>query len=138
MAKSKIFVYGTLMKDFRNYNIYLKNKATSIAKAYIYGKLYHLGNRNCPAIIDGTDKVYGQVIEFDDDEKHSILNKIDKFEKYFFDSDEIIYERTKVLVHYMNDTVEELSYYRFVDKEKLSQENAQYIPSGDWGSFRDS
>lgn len=123
------------MESYRNYNRYLKDRVTSIARAYIYGELYHLETHDCPAIIDGCDKVYGQVIVFTDDELHTVLNQIDEFEKYFFDSDEIIYERTAVEVHYLDNSTERLSFYKFINKEILVQEDAKYISSGDWGEY---
>jgi len=138
MPESKIFVYGTLMENFRNYEIYLKGKTISISKAYIYGQLYHLGAHDCPAIVDGKDKVYGQVIRFYDDEANTVLNQIDKFEKYFFDGDDIIYERVPVKVYYMDETIEELSFYKFKNKNRLEKEAAEYVSSGDWKAFKHS
>jgi gamma-glutamylcyclotransferase (GGCT)/AIG2-like uncharacterized protein YtfP len=135
MLESKIFVYGTLMECFKNYNIYLRKNVKSINKAYIYGELYHLGMRNCPAIVEGKDKVYGEVITFRDDDQRSVLNKIDEFEKYFFDSNEIIYVRTDVEVYYLNNTKEKLSFYKFINKDLLIDEKGIYIKSGDWKEY---
>jgi gamma-glutamylcyclotransferase (GGCT)/AIG2-like uncharacterized protein YtfP len=135
MLETKIFVYGTLMQNFRNYNKYLKGKITSIAPAYIYGKLYHLGIHDCPAIIDGTDKVYGQVLSFNDDSNQSILNSVDRFEKYFFDSGEIIYERKSVDVHYLDNSIERLSFYKLTNIDVLKNENTKYISSGNWKDY---
>jgi gamma-glutamylcyclotransferase (GGCT)/AIG2-like uncharacterized protein YtfP len=136
MLESKIFVYGTLMNDFKNYNIYLKNKAISVTRAYIYGELYHLQMHDCPAIIEGKDKVYGQVITFVDDDAHSVLKQIDELEKYFFNSNKIIYVRTKVDVYYLNNTIEKLSFYKFINKDLLVSEKAVYIDSGDWKEYK--
>lgn len=135
MVETKIFVYGTLMKDFRNYNKYLKGKVTSIKPAYIYGSLYHLHIHDCPAIIDGTDKVYGQVIGFIDNSEHSVLNSIDQFEKYFFDGDEVIYERKAVDVNYLDNRIEKLSFYKLTRLSVLESENAKYIATGDWKDY---
>lgn len=135
MLETKIFVYGTLMQNFRNYNKYLKGKITSIAPAYICGKLYHLEIHDCPAIIDGTDKVYGQVLSFNDDSNQSILNSVDRFEKYFFDSSEIIYERKSVDVHYLDNSIERLSFYKLTNIDVLKNENAKYISSGNWKDY---
>lgn len=135
MLKTKIFVYGTLMKDFKNYNKYLKDKATSVETAYIYGKLYHLHEHDCPAIIDGTDKVYGEVIEFIDDTEHTTLNKIDYLEKYFFDMDEIIYERKSINVHYLDNRSEKLFLYKLIKIDVIEHEHAEYIESGDWKDY---
>lgn len=120
------------MKDFKNYNKYFKDNVTSIKSAYIHGKLYHLYNHDCPAIIDGTDKVYGEVIEFIDDSKKTLLNEIDHFEKYFFDINEIIYERHPVDVYYSNNDKEKLSFYKLINLNVLKNE---YIESGNWKDY---
>ena len=136
MYEIKIFIYGTLIKNFRNYNKYLKSKVTSITVAYIYGKLYHLKIHNCPAIIDGKDKVYGQVIAFNDDAEYTLLKTIDNFEKYFFDRDEIIYERKPVDIYYPdNNKKERLSFYKLVNRDVLKSENAEYISSENWERY---
>lgn len=135
MLETKIFVYGTLMENFRNYNKYLKGHITSVSTAYIYGRLYHLNKHNCPAIIDGTDKVFGQVLTINDDINHSILYIVDRFEKYFFDSNEIIYERQPVVIHYLDNSTEELSFYKLTNTNVLLSEDAVYIPSGNWKDY---
>ncbi|OOM79757.1 AIG2-like family protein [Clostridium puniceum] len=135
MNKTKIFVYGTLMKDFHNYNKYLKDKVTSIETGYIYGKLYHLYEHDCPAVIDGNDKVYGEIIEFFDDIFQNTLNKLDNFEKYFFGMDYVIYEREYVDVYYSNSTSEKLSFYKLINLDILEREHTKYIDSGNWKAF---
>lgn len=135
MLTAKIFVYGTLMENFRNYNKYHKGKVTSIETAYIYGKLYHLNVHNCPAIIDGRDKVYGEVITFTDDNEKTVLNAVDNFEKNFFDRDEIIYERKPADVYYLDDRRESLSFYKLINMNVLERENAEYIASGSWKKY---
>lgn len=51
--KVKIAVYGTLMEGFRNYNTYLKKRVTKVEYGTTKGKLFHLKDINCPALIDG-------------------------------------------------------------------------------------
>lgn len=138
MLENKIFVYGTLMNSFSNYDKYLKGKVTSINTAYIYGNLYHLTCHNCPGVIDGKDKVYGQVISFIDDEENTVLNTIDEFEKYFDGNSEIIYERVPKMVHYSGESCEMLSYYKLVNLDILNKENTVYIESGNWENYMNS
>lgn len=135
MLETKIFVYGTLMKGFHNYDIYLDGKATAVRDAYIYGKLYNLEEKGCPGVIEGCDKVYGQVISFVDDDNHSLLNTLDEFEKYFEDEKAIMFERNPVKVYFSEEETEELYYYKFLREDLFEKFNAEYIPDGNWRSF---
>lgn len=135
MKQNRIFVYGTLMMGFRNFDRYLKGRVIGIRPACIRGKLYHLHVHDCPAIISGDDLIHGEVIEFEDDVKGSVLQSIDHFEKYFFGSPNVIYERTPTLVIYPEGHSELLSYYRLADLSILESEKATYIPYGDWRVF---
>lgn len=123
------------MKDFHNYNKYLKDKVISIKTGYIHGKLYHLYSHDCPAVIDGDDKVYGEIIEFFDDIEQNTLNKLDNLEKYFFGIDDVIYERENVNVYYSNNSSEKLSFYKLTNLNILRKEEIKYIDSGDWKKF---
>lgn len=135
MKQNKIFVYGTLMMGFRNFDRYLRGKVIEIQPACIRGELYHLGLHDCPAIVDGNDLVYGEVVSFEDDDTCTVLNAIDHFEKYFFGSTDVIYKRTPVQVCYANGNKEWLSYYKLADLKVLETEKATYIPFGDWRVF---
>ncbi len=136
MKQVKLFVYGTLMKDFANFNKYLLNSTVDIKRAYVYGKLYHLINKQCPALIEGTDKVFGEIITILDDELNTVVNSVDYMEKYFKgDRTNIVYTREETKVFYENGEKEVLGAYILRDRSLLSKNNSIYIPDGDWRVF---
>ncbi|TDT56486.1 gamma-glutamylcyclotransferase family protein [Fonticella tunisiensis] len=136
MKEIKLFTYGTLMKDFQNYDIYLKKYVKSIEEAYVYGTLYHLKDKECPALVEGFDKVYGEVITLLDDDNFTVLKQIDELEKHFNGSPDRIAFVRKGLEVYFKDGKKELIYgYIFVDREILSEDNAVYIEGGSWKRY---
>ena len=81
MAIGQLFVYGSLMKDFFNYNKYLDGKVLKIEDAYIVGSLYHIENKGFPGYIpSGHDPVYGQIITISDYD--AVLKAVDHMEGY--------------------------------------------------------
>ncbi|MCM0649389.1 gamma-glutamylcyclotransferase [Clostridium swellfunianum] len=136
MKQAKLFVYGTLMKGFINFNKYLSKNTIRIEKAFVYGKLFHLIDKECPALIEGTDRVFGEVITITDDDKNSILNDIDELERYFKgDRRNIVYTRQGTKVYYEDGKTEILGAYILKDRRFLSINNSIYIPEGDWRVF---
>lgn len=132
----KIFVYGTLMDGFKNYNRYLERNVKSITPAYTLGKLYHLKKYGCPAMIPGKDKVQGQLITYFDDEKESLTKAVDEFESCFDDNNRTAYIRKKIRVFYKeNEEEEDIDCYIFVDNNRLKPEDIIYIENGDWRNF---
>ena len=136
MKAFKIFVYGTLMKGYRNYDKYLDGHINSIKSAYVHGKMYHLPEEECPAIVEGNERVYGQVMEGLDDDKGTILNSVDVLEKYFGNNSSVMYERRKKEVFYEDGTSEMLDMYIFVNNDYLEAHDSIYIEDGDWDSFK--
>ena len=105
MKQAKLLVYGTLMKDFCNFNKYLLNQS-EINKAYVYGRLYHLIDKECPALIEGSDKVFGEVITIADDDDNTVVNSVDELEKYFKGNKiNIVYIREEIKVYYVSGEV---------------------------------
>ncbi|WP_057587060.1 gamma-glutamylcyclotransferase family protein [Paraclostridium sordellii] len=133
--KCKMFVYGTLMKGYHNYDKYLKHKALSHKKAYIEGCMYHLPSKKCPAVIYGKDKVYGQVIEIKDDENGTTLKEVDYLERYFDGSDEIMYTREVRDVYYEDGTIEKINVYIFKNDKFLKDNETIYIKNGNWHDY---
>lgn len=132
----KLFVYGTLMTGYRNFEKYLDGHMISSKRAYILGsKMYHLVEKDCPAIVEGHSRVYGQVLEIDDDENNSILNAVDALEKHFSGSSEIMYERIEKNVYYEEGGFEELGVYMFVNEGYLKSHEVIEVEGGDWDAF---
>jgi len=130
-ATKKIFAYGTLMSGFENFNKYLKDKAIEIKKGYTYGSLYHLLNYNCPALVDGKDRVWGEIITFCDDGQ--TLNEIDNMEMYFENGGEPAYLREKREVLYEDGSKELADVYIY--QKNIKDKPCIYVGSGDWKSF---
>lgn len=136
MKQVKLFVYGTLMEDFCNFNKYLLNSTAQIKRAYVYGKLYHLIDKECPALIEGSDKVVGEVITIVDDDDNTVVNSVDELERYFKgNKSSIVYTREETKVYYENGEIEILGAYILKDRKLLSKDNSIYIPNGDWRYF---
>lgn len=135
MSIFKMFVYGTLMKGYRNYNKYLDGHVISVKEAYIEGKLYHLDNENCPALVEGNSKIYGQILEVVDDENKSIQNAVDDLENYFAGNNELMYDRKLKIVYYEDGDSEEIGVYIFVNENYLKQNPKTLVDGGDWRAY---
>lgn len=79
----KIFVYGTLLKDCRNYRKYLENHVGHIQSAYVRGTLYSIKNKDYPALLEGNDFIAGEIMEIDD----SLCDVLDRLEGFRGDGD---------------------------------------------------
>lgn len=131
----RIFVYGTLMENFGNYNKFLSDYVVNIQRAYTKGILYHLKNKECPALIEGDETIFGEVITFVDNEKHSVLKSIDNLEEYFEGNPEVMYERRHIKVYYENESSEQIYAYIFINPKALTSENCEKVYSGDWRAY---
>lgn len=79
MKSKRIFVYGSLMTGFYNYEKFLKGKIINqVLEASIEGKLFHLPKKGYPAVIFGRDTIYGQILDVIDSGK--TFEKIDQME----------------------------------------------------------
>ncbi len=135
MKKFKIFVYGTLMEGYHNYDKYLNGHVISTKNAHIKGKMYHLPQKGCPAVIEGDEDIYGQVFEVEDDENNTVSKSVDDLEKYFNGSDEVMYERKLKTVFYENGECEDIGVYIFVNNKYLNSNKVIDIKSGNWHEF---
>lgn len=132
---AKIFVYGTLMYGYRNYNKYLKGHIKSFKNAYTIGKLYHLNDKQCPAITKSNNKVYSQVMTIKDDEADSVIESLDNLEKFFEGSTEIMYQRVIRDVFYNDGTSDKLGVYIFINEKYLKNNETIHIENGNWHDF---
>jgi gamma-glutamylcyclotransferase (GGCT)/AIG2-like uncharacterized protein YtfP len=58
----KVFVYGTLMRNFWNHKVYLEGRVSRITRGQTCGLLYHLPE-GYPALLEGGGRVKGEIIE---------------------------------------------------------------------------
>ena len=61
----RMFVYGTLMKGFVNYDHHLRGQVISITQGDTAGQLYHLP-QGYPALVEGDKAIKGEVMELVD------------------------------------------------------------------------
>lgn len=133
----KIFVYGTLMKDFRNYNKYLKNHVLKIEKGYVKGKLYHMPYLDFPALIDGDEIIQGEVLTIDDIK--TILPLVDEMEGYKGCEDDM-YKRIPQIVTLEDGSTIELDVYKYyaVENDERFATEAIYLPNGNWREYKEN
>ena len=80
-APKKIFVYGTLMKGFYNYERALAGQEVSQVPARIRGRVWHMTNRGYPAVKEGDGWVYGELVELKD--FAAVIDTMDNIEGYY-------------------------------------------------------
>lgn len=132
----KIFVYGSLMTGFFNYDKYLKGKIKTIRSAKVKGKLYHLEDRGYPALLDGHDDVFGELIEIKD--FHKNLLELDRLEGYIEKNSQLNeYNRLLMDVTLLENekTVKAFLYSFNLENPQNKDAEKIYIPSGDWRKY---
>lgn len=137
MGKYNLFVYGSLRDGFYNYDKYLKGKVISNTPTILGGKkLYHMPYKGYPAILEGLDVVFGEIIEVEDYD--NTVNAIDEMENFISEENpNNEYHKTLLKVQHLNEDKQELCYVYFYNKdndEKFDTE-AVYIPNGDWKDY---
>lgn len=128
-----IFVYGSLMNGFWNYNKALKGKAITEQDGYVLGNLYHLEEKGYPALVEGTNVVKGQLIKIPNDQKLiATLDEIENFHGAGNKHNE--YELKKVNVfdkdHKIIATAN--AYFYNTENDENFKTSAKLILNGDW------
>ena len=125
-----LFTYGTLKRGFQNHHRIFGGYDIKITPAWTYGKLYDLGY--FPALTDGNNKVFGELIEFDNP---AILKRVDYLEGFKGKNHpHNYYERREVVVFVGSDTVTAWVY--FLSDEQIKQYDGKIIVSGKWIDWR--
>ena len=126
----RLFVYGSLKFGENNHNRIFSDYDIKITSAWTYGKLYDLGWY--PALTQGNNKVYGELIEFDNLE---ILKKVDYLEGYRGENSNYnFYERREIQV--FSDINEVSAWTYFLNKCKIKESDGELITSGAWSNYR--
>lgn len=134
--KLPLFVYGSLSEGFYNYDIYLKGKVLTKLEARTKGKLFHLANKGYPAMIDGDEWVYGELVTIEDYEK--TVEEIDEMEHYYGENNpKNEYNRVVFKVELMdtNEKVEAYTYKYNEESEQELYERHEEVANGDWREF---
>lgn len=135
--EKKIFVYGSLRKDFFNYNKYLSGRVSNPTLAKVKGKLYHMPHKGYPALLDGDDDVIGEIMEMKDFYKDIV--PMDEMEGYVSAEDTSLNEYTRTVMTVKNlETNLEESVYVYKYEQYASEDfklNSVYLPKGDWKEY---
>ncbi len=133
----RIFVYGTLMQGFLNAP-FLEGKVARRERGRVRGRLYHLRHRGYPAMLDGTDWIYGELLWLREGQKN--LAEVDALEGYHGPGDpENLYNRVLRVVESLEDgTYHEAYVYMYNCRNRRAFErNTVYLPEGDWRAYRE-
>ena len=126
----RLFVYGSLKFSEMNHDRIFGGFDIKVTPAWTYGKLYDLGY--FPALTEGNNKVYGELIEFDDLE---ILGRVDSLEGYRGEESEYnFYERREIQV--FSDINEVIAWAYYLKKCKIIESDGELITSGVWSNYR--
>jgi len=122
----RIFVYGSLKFGEINHHRIFAGFDIKVRPAWTYGDLYDLGY--FPALTDGNNKVYGELIEFNNLE---ILTRVDSLEGYRGENSIYnFYERRGIQV--FSDKEEFTTWAYFLNKSKIIDSEGELIISGVW------
>jgi gamma-glutamylcyclotransferase (GGCT)/AIG2-like uncharacterized protein YtfP len=127
---NKVFVYGTLMKNFWNHKRYLEGRISRIIPGKTYGLLYHLPE-GYPALLAGNKIVKGEVIEPVDE---NLLKSLDRLEGYVEGRSNNLYVRD--IKNILTEDGEEMVCWVYIyTDERYAQDNGILVPDGDWRKF---
>ena len=126
----RLFVYGSLKFGENNHNRIFSDYDIKITSAWTYGELYDLGY--FPALTEGNNKVYGELIEFDN---LVILQRVDYLEGFHGENNSYnFYERREIQV--FSDREEFTAWAYFLKKCKIIESDGELITSGVWSNYR--
>lgn len=134
-TEAKVWVYGSLMEGFYNYQKALVGQIEERVPAWIYGRLYHQTKKGYPAILPGEDRIYGELLTILDFQ--ATIEKLDMIEDYRGDGYRNEYERKITSVIHLKDEKTESAYVYWYGWDDIdTPENPSvYIPSGDWREY---
>src|SRR6266700_5607670 len=114
-GETLLFAYGTLMRGLERHR-FLAARTTLIGRGTVRGRLLSLGRY--PGIVDGGDRVTGELYQIDDEE---LLPAVDREEGYNF-------LRRRAVVTLTDGRRARAWIYRY----RGPREHAAVIPAGDW------
>ena len=131
----RLFVYGSLMEGFFNYDKALKGYVISRIYGKVKGLLYHQIRKGYPAIVSGERWVSGEYLELRDFDERLFL--CDKIEEYFgTNRPENYYERRICEVKFKNGETSLAWIYWYIRNDLNTIENpASLVPHGNWRNY---
>lgn len=128
------FVYGSLMQGFWNEEKYLKGKVIRRESGTTKGRLYHIANKGYPAMVEGKDPVYGEVIWVKS--FCEVVEDLDTMENYSKKQLEKSQYMRVVQQIQVGDREIEAYVYRYNPDAKINQDDQlNPVPQGSWRSY---
>ncbi|MGG4496981.1 gamma-glutamylcyclotransferase family protein [Brevibacillus reuszeri] len=131
-----IFVYGSLLKGFWNYEHYILPYDPRIVPAQIKGELYHLPP-GYPGLLAGTNDIRGEIVYFSPQTYEKALAGLDELEDFYGTGEaRNEYERI-ILPARLLDAIEKeerVYVYRYVDELYIKQSGIR-LKDGDWRKY---
>ena len=134
-TKLPIFVYGTLLAGWENYENYVQPYKHEAIPAEVKGELFHLP-MGYPGILDGDGVVKGVILCFEPQDYETVLAELDELETYYGPHDpRNEYERIEVWAKLADGQEDRRVYaYRYVDAKYVRAEGTP-VHDGDWAHF---
>ncbi|WP_029099771.1 gamma-glutamylcyclotransferase family protein [Brevibacillus thermoruber] len=131
-----VFVYGSLLEGFRNWELYVKPYPHHALPAEVKGRLYHLPTGYPGLLREGEGTVKGDVLLFSPEVYDEALRGLDELETYVGPGDpRNEYEREIVTARLAVTGEERYVYvYRYVD-EAYAKRTGIFLDDGDWRAF---
>lgn len=131
-----LFVYGSLMEGFFNHEKALVGKIVSRKIAYTYGELFHIENKGYPALIEGNNKIYGELLELSDEEPLLVkLDEIENFNHISNSDNEYIREMIEIQVENQSNSISAYVYKYNLDANCNRLDNLVPVKSGMWREY---
>jgi gamma-glutamylcyclotransferase (GGCT)/AIG2-like uncharacterized protein YtfP len=127
----KVFVYGTLKPNERNYLPYCEGKIVESILAYTDGELFHLVSLGYPAMTEGNHRVQGVLLTFRD---RSALPDLDELEDYQADRSprENDYQRRQLPVYSLTGESLGFAWGYLMTRSKIAFYGGIPVSSGWW------
>lgn len=131
--RKTIFVYGSLMEGFWNYQKALEGHVIKKEIGYVQGKLYHMPYKGYPALVPGSDDIQGELLTIDVFEE--VEKQLSEIENYYGKNDERNeYEVKSVEVYDIQGKkiIDADVYYYQVERDALFEKEAVYLEKASW------
>jgi gamma-glutamylcyclotransferase (GGCT)/AIG2-like uncharacterized protein YtfP len=134
----RIFVYGSLMEGFFNYEKSFKGKVVSRFPGKVRGSLYHQVEKGYPALIPGEDWVRGELLDLEDFD--TLLEAGDVIERYRGPgAPDNEYDRRTTGIETLDGKTIHAWVYWYARQDLGKPENpVVYIPDGDWRRYMET
>jgi gamma-glutamylcyclotransferase (GGCT)/AIG2-like uncharacterized protein YtfP len=136
-GSEKLWVYGSLLCGFFNHAKVLQGRVLSAKTARIKGRLFHQIAKGYPALCEGDNWVYGELLEIED--LASRIDLIDELEGFVEGGSNNEYERRLSDVFVLEDGVwtQEQAFVYWYVRSDLGTPSNPVLPldNGDWKDY---